>query len=100
MPSVPSFADLLAQLRRRDPGAAAEVFHRYYRRLIGLAGKKLDGRLRRKLDPEDVVQSVFQTVFRRLGERQFDLGDWDSLWGLLTCITVRKCGRWKQYNST
>jgi RNA polymerase sigma-70 factor (ECF subfamily) len=46
-----------------------------------------------------VVLSVFQTVFRRLAEGQFDLGDWDGLWGLLTCVTVRKCGRWKKHFS-
>jgi RNA polymerase sigma-70 factor (ECF subfamily) len=97
MPPAPSFADLLAQLRRRDPAAAAAVFRRYRHRLIGLARQQLDGRLRRKLDPEDVVLSVFRTVFRRLGEGQFDLGDWDSLWGLLTCVTVRKCGRWQEH---
>jgi RNA polymerase sigma-70 factor (ECF subfamily) len=99
MPPAPSFADLLAQLRRRDPAAAAAVFRRYRHRLIGLARKRLDGRLRPKLDPEDVVLSVFRTVFRRLGEGEFDLGDWDSLWGLLTCVTARKCGRWQEYFS-
>jgi RNA polymerase sigma-70 factor (ECF subfamily) len=96
-PTSPSFGELLAQLRRQDPGAAAAVFQRYRHRLIGLARKQLDTRLRRKLDPEDVVQSVFQTVFRRLGEGQFDLGGWDSLWGLLACVTVRRCRHWKRY---
>lgn len=95
--ATPSFAELLEQLRCQDPAAAAAVFHRYHRRLLGLAHKRLDGRLRRKLDPEDVVQSVFRTVFRRLGDGQFDLGDWDSLWGLLTCVTVRRCRHWKRY---
>jgi RNA polymerase sigma-70 factor (ECF subfamily) len=95
--STASFDDLLAQLRRRDNAAAAAIFERYRRRLIGLARKQLDGRLRRKMDPEDVVQSVFRTIFRRLADGEFELGDWDSLWGLLTCVTVRKCGRWKEH---
>jgi hypothetical protein len=50
MPPAPSFADLLAQLRRHDPAAAAAVFRRYRHRLIGLARQQLDGRLRRKPD--------------------------------------------------
>jgi len=90
MPPAPSFDELLAQLRNRDNHAAAEVFHRYRCRLIGLARQNLDGRLQRKLGPEDVVQSVFRTVFRRLADGEFELGDWDSLWSLLTCVTVRK----------
>ena len=93
----PSFDDLLANLRQQDNEAAREVFQRFRQRLIGLARQKLEGRLRAKLDPEDVVQSVFHTVFRRLAQGEFDLGDWDSLWGLLTCITVRKCGKWREY---
>jgi RNA polymerase sigma-70 factor (ECF subfamily) len=97
MPPVPSFDELVAQLRRRDNAAAAAVFDRFRCRLIALARQQLDARLRGKLDPEDVVQSVFRTVFHRLADGQFELGDWDSLWGLLTCITVRKCGRWKAH---
>jgi RNA polymerase sigma-70 factor (ECF subfamily) len=100
MPSASSFDELLAQLRLRDEAAATEVFGRFRHRLIGLARQHLDSRLRRKLDPEDVVLSVFRTVFHRLAEGEFDLGDWDSLWSLLTCITVRKCGRWRQHFHT
>jgi RNA polymerase sigma-70 factor (ECF subfamily) len=96
-PAASSFHDLLAQLRRGDNAAAAAIFERYRRRLIGLARQQLDGRLQRKMDPEDVVQSVFRTIFRRLADGEFELGDWDSLWGLLTCVTVRKCGRWKKH---
>jgi RNA polymerase sigma-70 factor (ECF subfamily) len=88
---------LLTQLRRRDNAAAVEIFERYHRRLIGLARKQFDSRLRRKLDPEDVVQSALGTVLRRLADGECKPRDWDSLWGLLTCVTVRKCGRWRKH---
>jgi RNA polymerase sigma-70 factor (ECF subfamily) len=94
---TPSFDELIERLRRQDEAAATQVYDRFGRRLIALARGHLDGRLRPKLDPEDVVQSVFQTVFRRLADGQFDLGGWDGLWGLMTRITVRKCGRWREY---
>jgi RNA polymerase sigma-70 factor (ECF subfamily) len=92
-----SFEEVFQQLRQQDEAAAAEVFQRFARRLIGLANHHLTGRVRQKVDPEDVVQSVFRTVFNRLAKGQFDIAGWDSLWGLLTRITVRKCHKWTDY---
>ncbi|HEX8201597.1 MAG TPA: sigma-70 family RNA polymerase sigma factor [Isosphaeraceae bacterium] len=92
-----SFIDLIARLQRGDEDAAAAVFRRYLHRLIALASKQFDGRLRHKADPEDVVQSAFKSFFVRLGDGQFDLADWESLWGLLAVITLRKCYRRRDY---
>ncbi|MGO9462713.1 MAG: RNA polymerase sigma factor [Isosphaeraceae bacterium] len=86
-----SFTLLAARLRAGDQGAATEVFRRFAGRLIALARTELDTRLRRKLDPEDVVQSVYRSFFTRYHSGQFDLATWDSLWSLLTVITMRKC---------
>lgn len=85
-------AVLMEQLRAGEPSAAAEVFHRFTHRLIGLARSRLNLRLRRKVDPEDVVQSVFDSFFRAQSARTMEFVDWNSLWGLLTQITIRKCG--------
>jgi RNA polymerase sigma-70 factor (ECF subfamily) len=76
-----------------DQEAAAEVFNRFARRLIGLARRHVDERLRQKIDPEDVVQSVFRSFFLHQMEGDFEVRDWDSLWSLLALITVRKCTR-------
>jgi RNA polymerase sigma-70 factor (ECF subfamily) len=86
-----SFIQLEERLRNGDQGAATEVFRRFANRLIALAGKELDSRIQRKEDPEDVVQSVYRSFFTRHRNGQFDLANWDSLWSLLTVITVRKC---------
>jgi RNA polymerase sigma-70 factor (ECF subfamily) len=88
-----SFAELIAQLRAGDETAASLIFHHFARRLIALARSRLDGRLRQKEDPEDVVQSVFRSFFARTAEEEYQLESWDGLWGLLALITVRKCGR-------
>jgi RNA polymerase sigma-70 factor (ECF subfamily) len=48
--------------------------------------------LLQKLDPEDVVQSAWRSFFVRHGNGEFTLTNWDSLWGLLAIITLRKCG--------
>jgi RNA polymerase sigma-70 factor (ECF subfamily) len=95
-----SFAALMRGLRRGEPDAAAEVLRRFAGRLIALARARLDGRLRQKVDPEDMLQSVCRTFFRRHAEGQLAFGGWDDLWGLLTVITLRKCGRWREHFQT
>jgi len=94
MPSDPSFSDLMARLRLGDDEAANKVFQRFAGRLIALAYRKLDARIRQKLDAEDVVQSVFRSFFghRAAGELG-GLESWHDLWGLLIVMTVRKCHR-------
>jgi RNA polymerase sigma-70 factor (ECF subfamily) len=88
----PSFDDVMARLRAGDESAAAEVFNRFGRRLRTLAGQRLDRLLRSKVDPEDILQSVYLSFFRHHAQGQYDLQSWDSLWGMLTVITLRKCG--------
>jgi RNA polymerase sigma-70 factor (ECF subfamily) len=89
-----SFVDIMSRLRRGDTDAEAAVFNRFAARLIALARKRLNGQIRQKIDPEDVLQSVYKSFFVRQAQGQFVLDDWDALWALLTLITARKCGRW------
>jgi len=92
MPSDVSFSDLMARLRSGDNEAANRVFYRFASQLIALACGKLDARTRQKLDPEDVVQSVFRSFFRRQAAGEFaGIGSWDNLWSLLVLMTLHKC---------
>eukprot|EP00913_Durusdinium_trenchii_P013373 g12554.t1 len=84
---------LLDRLDAGDEQAAAEIFQRFASRLVGLARSRLNRPERRKVDPEDIVQSVFRSFFARQAQQQFELANWDSLWGLLIRMTLRKCGR-------
>lgn len=97
---MPSFLDLLQRLENGDADAAALVFERYAARLIGLAHRRLDERVRSKVDADDVVNSVFRTFCRRAAECPFDLDGPDSLWALLVEITLRKCGHWNRHFRT
>jgi RNA polymerase sigma factor (sigma-70 family) len=97
---TPSFLDLLQRLESGDTEAAAILFDRYARRLIGLARRRLHERVRPKADADDVVNSVIRTFCRRAAERPFDLDGPDSLWALLVEITLRKCGRWNRHFRT
>lgn len=97
---TPSFVDLLQRLESGDAEAAAILFDRYARRLIGFARRRLDERVRAKVDAEDVVQSVIRTVCRRAAEHSFNLDGPDALWALLAEITFRKCGHWNRHFQT
>jgi RNA polymerase sigma-70 factor (ECF subfamily) len=88
---APAVAELLTRLRAGDAAAAEAIFNRFARRLIGLARTQLDSRIRQKVDPEDVVQSVFCSFFVRQLEGAFTIRDESNLWSLLAQITVRKC---------
>lgn len=87
-----SFADWMARLRQGDEQAADHIFRNFAQRLIGLARTQIDSRLRGKVDPEDVMQSVLKSFFLRHAEGRFDLTGWDSLWSILVVLTLRKCG--------
>ncbi len=91
-----TFNDVMARLRAGSDDAARTVFRRFANRLIGLARLHLDGRMRAKVDPEDVLQSVYRSFFVRHGEGQLELEGWDGLWSLLTVMTVRKCGHHRE----
>lgn len=93
MPDL-SFNDLMTRLRAGDEHAARQVFQQYAGRLIALARSRLGSGLRQKVDPEDVLQSVYKSFFTRQARGQVEAADWDGLWSLLTVITLRKCGRW------
>ena len=92
-----SLSDLMIRLRYGDQKAAAQVVQRYANELIALARSRLDHLLRRKVDPEDILQSALQSFFAGSREGQFEVRDWGSLWGLLTTITLRKCGHQSEY---
>lgn len=93
-----SFADFLARLQNRDDAAAQELFERFTHQLITLALRHIEGGLRHKVDPEDVVQSTYKSFFLRYGEGKMEVVNWNSLWGLLTLITVRKCAERADYH--
>jgi RNA polymerase sigma factor (sigma-70 family) len=88
-----SFDETLTRVRASDEAAAAAVFKRYLERLIALAGKQFDARMRERADVEDAVMSAFRSFFARARRGEFDLANWGELWSLLAVITLRKCSR-------
>jgi RNA polymerase sigma-70 factor (ECF subfamily) len=98
MSSDLSFDDLMTRLRQGHNDAATQVFGRFASRLLALARSRLGPQIRRKEDPEDVLQSVFRSFFHRNAEGEFgEFDSWDNLWAMLVVMTVRKCGRHIDY---
>jgi DNA-directed RNA polymerase specialized sigma24 family protein len=78
-------------LKAGDPDAAQKLWERYFRRLVGLAKKKLRAAPRRAADEEDVALSAFDSFCRGAGQDRFpQLHDRLDLWQLLVLVTARK----------
>ena len=89
--SEDSVSQWIDGLKAGDEAAAARLWQRYYRRLMGLARKKLGASPRRVADEDDVVLSAFQSFCQGAKEDRFpDLHDRDDLWHLIVRITERK----------
>jgi DNA-directed RNA polymerase specialized sigma24 family protein len=86
-----SVSQWVGRLQAGDAEAAQQLWERYFRRLVGLARKKLAGMPRRAADEEDVALSAFDSFCRGAGNGRFpQLQDRDNLWRLLVTITARK----------
>jgi RNA polymerase sigma-70 factor (ECF subfamily) len=97
-PTDEGFPEFLARLRAGDGAAAGELFQRFAQQLLALARRQVGGGLQHKVDPEDVVQSAYKSFFRRYGAGNLHAVNWNSLWGLLTLITLRKCAERVAYH--
>lgn len=86
----PSDQSLLRRFKVGEQDAATRLYLRYARRLHGLASRQTGTELRTRLDPEDIVQSVFRTFFRRAREGFYEVPDGEELWKLFLVIGLHK----------
>jgi RNA polymerase sigma-70 factor (ECF subfamily) len=83
-------SSLLRRIHSGEQEAATALYLRYAERVHALARSKTSNALAARLDPEDIVQSVFRTFFRRASEGHYDIPDGDELWKLLLVISLNK----------
>ena len=81
---------MIQGLRGGDRQVVCEFCERYGASLERLAAKHLPAGLRRRVGPEDVVQSVCRTFLRCTQGGEFQLADCEDLWRLLCAITLTK----------
>ena len=90
--------DLLEAFRRGQMDASTRLYMKYADRLIGMTARKSSSELAAKVDPEDIVQSVFRTFFRRVEKGQYDVPEGEDIWKLLLVITLNKIRAVVAYN--
>lgn len=78
----------VGRLAERDDDTCNAVVDQFAQRLIRLVDTRLSRSLAQRVDPEDVVQSVFRSFFRRTHE--FSLQRSGDLWRLLAAMAVNK----------
>ena len=82
---------ILSDARVGISQAEAELHREFVDRLVRLASSRINNRFRAKIDPDEIVQSVFVSFFRRNADGDFQFENWNDLWALLVKITIRKC---------
>jgi RNA polymerase sigma factor (sigma-70 family) len=89
---------LIDGLRKGDRNTTQDFWDQYGRMLHSLAEKHLADGVRRRIGPEDVVQSACRTFLRRAQIGEFQLPDSESLWRLLCAITLTKVREQTRYH--
>lgn len=85
--------ELLQRYRVGQERAAGAIFDRYVARMRALARGRIGGKLRRRFDSDDVVQSAFRSFFVHAKEGEYQLSESGDLWRLLAGITLHKLHR-------
>ncbi len=85
-----NFQSLIARARGGSEEAAARIVEEYTAALVAVARRQIGSKLGRRVDPEDVVQSTYRSLFVRMQRGEYDLGNAEQLWKLLVSMTLNK----------
>jgi RNA polymerase sigma-70 factor (ECF subfamily) len=88
--SEPSDQQLLAELRSGGHEAATALYRRYAKRLRQLIRSKCSAALARRLDADDILQSVFHAFFKGAKGGCYQVPAGEELWPLLLVIALNK----------
>jgi len=84
---VPKLVD---QWRQGDHDAAEQLYNRYQNRLLMLVSGHLNDKLRRRLDPDELVQSIMKSAFRVTSEQDIGCHDETGFWKWLVTVALNK----------
>jgi RNA polymerase sigma-70 factor (ECF subfamily) len=81
---------LLRRVQGGQPDASTQLYLRYADRLHALVTSQSSRELARRVEAEDIVQSVFRTFFRRAADGHYSVPDGEEIWKLLLIIALNK----------
>lgn len=81
---------LVTRFQQGDEKAAGALFRRHVEQLVRLTQSRISTRLVRRIDAEDVVQSVYGDFFEGAKKGNYILERSGDLWRLLVGITMNK----------
>jgi RNA polymerase sigma-70 factor (ECF subfamily) len=87
---APSDHSLLGRFQRGSEDAATQLYLRYADRLRALAQAQASPGLARRVDVEDLVQSVFGSFFRGASQGLYQVPPGEELWKLFLVIALNK----------
>lgn len=85
-----SDGSLLRHVEKGNEDAAAEVYVRFAHRLRALVKSQCSDQLAQRVEPDDIVQSVFRRFFRRASEGGYQVPPGEELWGIFLVIALNK----------
>src|SRR5262249_43983197 len=89
-PGVASDGSLLRRFQGGHQGASTELYLRYAQRVHALIVAQSSKDLARRVNAEEIVQSVFRTFFRRAAQGHYSVPDGEEMWKLLLVIALNK----------
>lgn len=81
---------LIALVKTGDEEAATAIYERYAKRIHGLVSSQMSERLSAQVQPEDIVQSVFKSIFRGVSSGGYDVPKGGELWQLIAVVAIHK----------
>lgn len=98
MTTEQTFRILLDRLRAGEEDAAARIVDEHTAGLVAVARRQMGGQLARRVDPEDILQSVYRSLFVRVQRGEYELGSGKELWKLLVTMTLNKVRRKSKFH--
>jgi RNA polymerase sigma factor (sigma-70 family) len=89
---------LFRHLQGGSEDAATALHTRYAPRLKALAKRSCGPELAQRLDPEDIVQSVFRSFFHAAKRGFYEAPTSEELWKILVVITLNKMRTQRAYH--
>jgi RNA polymerase sigma-70 factor, ECF subfamily len=90
MPEEIPSTELVKRWNKGDQLAAAELFERYQQSLIRLVASHLNQQMKQRLDPEDLVQSIINSVFRMTRDKPIEYSNEAGFWKWLVTVALHK----------